>query len=114
MRSNLARPMHLQGTKLAVSLIDIIRSDPAWKNQVGPMAVDNFFPDRWLTEEGQKKGGLQAFGGGARMCLGYNVALAEVKASTGHLLIIISQHKILKDYFLIWPKLQFSLVNNSF
>jgi hypothetical protein len=45
-----------------------------------PLALDKFAPDRWL--EGDKvarTGGWLPFGAGARMCLGYSLALAEIK-----------------------------------
>ena len=35
--------------------------------------------DRWLTEEGRKVGGHLPWGGGPRMCLGFNFAQLEIK-----------------------------------
>lgn len=68
-----------QGAKLGMSVNGVLKSDPTWKVEGGKMTEDTFLPDRWLTEEWKKKGGLQPFGGGPRMCLGYNLALAEMK-----------------------------------
>ena len=35
--------------------------------------------DRWLTEAGRKVGGHLPWGGGPRMCLGFNFAQLEIK-----------------------------------
>jgi cytochrome P450 len=46
-----------------------------------PLALTSFAPERWLPGGGSdgRAGGWLPFGAGARMCLGYPLALAEIK-----------------------------------
>lgn len=53
--------------------------DERWAGETGPAAPLSFCPERWLSEEGQKTGAWIPFGSGARMCLGYLLATAELK-----------------------------------
>ncbi|PRW50773.1 glutamine cyclotransferase [Chlorella sorokiniana] len=65
-----------KGTRLQCSLNQPLRTDARWAGEEDPQA---FKPERWLTPAGQKTGAWIPFGGGARMCLGYVLAKAEMK-----------------------------------
>lgn len=70
----------MQGQQIFVDLRDGLLNDERWADQAGtPLANDRFAPERWFTEEGGKTAGWLPFGSGLRMCLGYQIALAELK-----------------------------------
>lgn len=55
-------------------------NDERWTDEVGePFANDCFAPERWLTEKGKHTAGWLPFGAGERMCLGYQIAMSELK-----------------------------------
>ena len=67
-----------KGARLQCSLAQVMLTDARWAGQPDAAA---FRPERWLTEEGRKPGGAWIpFGGGARLCLGWLLAMAEMKA----------------------------------
>jgi hypothetical protein len=71
----------LQGRKLVLSLGYPMIFDERWALETGEAGMHSFHPERWLSEEGQKTGAWMPFGGGARMCLGYLLATAELKVN---------------------------------
>jgi hypothetical protein len=72
-----------RGDRLQLSLAQMMERDPRWAHLPAdsPLAVAKFAPERWLEGEGAegRTGGWLPFGAGARMCLGYPLALAEIK-----------------------------------
>ncbi|KAK9828793.1 hypothetical protein WJX72_002103 [[Myrmecia] bisecta] len=68
-----------KGWKVLLMVWNVLETDARWVNETGPLAPDNFCPERWLAEGGQKVGGWIPFGSGPSMCLGYRLALAEMK-----------------------------------
>ena len=56
-----------------------LKFDRRWAGETGRLAPDQFCPERWLSEEAQKTGAFLPFGNGARMCVGYLLAQAEMK-----------------------------------
>jgi hypothetical protein len=64
----------------------VMAEDPRWKDQSGDLAPERFCPERWLDpaviESGA--GSWIPWGGGARMCLGMNLAMAQMKVRCMH------------------------------
>ncbi len=59
-----------------------MENDPRWAGLPAdsPLALDNLAPERWQQGGGAARtGGWLPFGAGARMCIGYSLALAEIK-----------------------------------
>jgi hypothetical protein len=48
-------------------------------NLLGTM--DSFYPERWQTEEGRKVGAHIPFAIGPRMCIGWRLAMMELKVA---------------------------------
>ncbi len=72
-----------KGDRLQLSLMQLLENDSRWAHLPAgsPLALGSFAPERWLEWGGDegKGGGWLPFGAGARMCLGYPLALAEIK-----------------------------------
>ena len=68
-----------QGRPMFLSLGHTLKYDARWAGHEGKLAPDQFNPERWLSEEGQKVGAFLPFGTGLRMCVGYLLAQAEMK-----------------------------------
>eukprot|EP00891_Asterochloris_glomerata_P007227 jgi/Astpho2/7227/Aster-01537 len=67
------------GCLVVLSLWKAVKEDPRWAQEEGPLSPDNFYPDRWLSEEGRKDGDWIPFGTGPRRCLGSVFAVQEMK-----------------------------------
>jgi hypothetical protein len=65
------------GTRLQCSLQHTLHTDSRWQAEDDPLA---FKPERWL---GQRDGAWIPFGGGPRLCLGWLMAMVEMKVSVG-------------------------------
>jgi cytochrome P450 len=55
------------------------KQDPRWAGAERDLHPDAFNPDRMLNKEGAKPGWSIPFGHGPRFCVGYTLAMAEVK-----------------------------------
>lgn len=66
-----------KGEKLTVSLTHVLKSDESFKDDE-PLA---YKPERWISEDGSGKvsKGYIPWGGGSRLCLGYQLAMNEMK-----------------------------------
>lgn len=77
------------GTKLFLCLHEVLRRDSRWAHlpDDSPLAWNKFSPERWLEGGGadSRAGGWVPFGAGPRMCVGYPLALAEIKVGGGGL-----------------------------
>ncbi len=71
----------MQGRTVLLFLGYAMEIDERWAGEAGERAPLSFCPERWLDEAGQKTGAWMPFGGGPRMCLGYLLAIAELKVS---------------------------------
>jgi cytochrome P450 len=83
-----------EGTLLSLPLRAVGAADARWVNETGALAPNAFNPDRWLTPAPAGGGAAAArpsspaapsaqmpFGFGARFCLGYHLAMAEMKTT---------------------------------
>ncbi|PSC75274.1 cytochrome P450 [Micractinium conductrix] len=66
-----------KGTRLQCSLAQPLLTDPRWAGEAEPL---RFSPERWMHGAAQKAGAWIPFGGGPRLCLGWLLAMAEMKA----------------------------------
>jgi cytochrome P450 len=67
------------GSMVQLPLTDMAKQDPRWAGAAGDLDPNTFNPDRMLTKEGAKPGWSIPFGHGPRFCVGYTLAMAEVK-----------------------------------
>ena len=74
-----------QGRSIFLSLGHALKYDTRWAGETGKLAPDQFNPERWLSEEGQKTGAFLPFGSGQRMCVGYLLAQAEMKVCPSYI-----------------------------
>lgn len=65
-----------KGTALQCSLTQPIKTDSRWQDEDD---VQAFKPERWLHGAAQKQGAWIPFGGGQRLCLGWLLAMTEMK-----------------------------------
>eukprot|EP00891_Asterochloris_glomerata_P009272 jgi/Astpho2/9272/Aster-06848 len=68
-----------RGCLVLLSLWKSVKEDPRWSQEEGPLHPDNFYPDRWLSEEGRKDGDWIPFSTGPRRCLGSVFAVQEMR-----------------------------------
>ena len=69
----------LQGRQIFLNLGHALKYDNRWAEEKGQLSPQQFYPERWLSEEGQKTGAFMPFGGGLRLCVGYLLAQFEMK-----------------------------------
>lgn len=65
-----------KGARMQCSLAQVLLTDARWSNDEEPLA---FKPERWLGGATRKAGAWIPFGGGSRLCLGWLLAMAEMK-----------------------------------
>ncbi|EFN56775.1 hypothetical protein CHLNCDRAFT_144259 [Chlorella variabilis] len=64
------------GTGMTCSLAQPLLTDARWQGEEQPLA---FKPERWLAGAALKQGAWIPFGGGQRLCLGWLLAMTEMK-----------------------------------
>jgi cytochrome P450 len=69
------------GATMQVPFIYLAEQDPRWAGEApgSPLDPAAFVPERMLTKEGAKPGSLMPFGHGPRFCLGFYLAMVEMK-----------------------------------
>ncbi|KAL4444058.1 hypothetical protein ABPG75_011795 [Micractinium tetrahymenae] len=65
-----------KGAHLQCSLAQPLRTDARWAGEADPL---QFRPERWLDGAAHRTGAWIPFGGGPRLCLGWLLAMAEMK-----------------------------------
>jgi hypothetical protein len=72
------------GATMQVPFIYLAEQDPRWAGEApgSPLDPTAFVPERMLTKEGAKPGSLMPFGHGPRFCIGYYLAMVEMKVSS--------------------------------
>lgn len=65
-----------KGTRMQCSLAQPLLTDARWAGEADPL---QFKPERWLNGAAQKAGAWIPFGGGPRLCLGWLLAMVEMK-----------------------------------
>eukprot|EP00878_Enallax_costatus_P041537 GHUV01048343.1.p1 GENE.GHUV01048343.1~~GHUV01048343.1.p1 ORF type:complete len:522 (+),score=119.33 GHUV01048343.1:83-1648(+) len=70
-----------QGMELYLPLAHIAHEDPRWTDEPAESNLNprRFSPERFLALKGQKRGWQMPFGHGSRHCLGYTLAMAEMR-----------------------------------
>jgi len=73
------------GEVVVLDLEHTMATDARWEGEAagGPLDPASFAPDRWLSNspDAKKEGAFLPFGSGARMCVGWTLANAELQAA---------------------------------
>lgn len=77
-----------KGTRMQCSLAQPLLADARWAGEADPL---QFKPERWLNGATQKAGAWIPFGGGPRFCLGWLLAMVEMKML---LAVVFRGHKL--------------------
>ncbi|KAL4444062.1 hypothetical protein ABPG75_011799 [Micractinium tetrahymenae] len=77
-----------KGTRMQCSLAQPLLTDARWAGEADPL---QFRPERWLDGAAHRTGAWIPFGGGPRLCLGWLLAMAEMKVL---LAVVFRGHKM--------------------
>ncbi|KAK9843391.1 hypothetical protein WJX81_000043 [Elliptochloris bilobata] len=68
-----------KGRRVLLNMYQVLTSDERFADNGSGDGPGKFCPERWLGDDAHRAGAWIPFGGGPRMCLGYILAIAEIK-----------------------------------